>query len=161
MKFAQINKRLKRFAILLVLTIVAFIMAFATTFLPTQYTVDDFENALRHEGATVELLPESTNLVNVFPVSAAYRIKVNGEHLDTYEFEDDLHTLRVVRAVRPGGSSIEPSDEIKGLFISWVDRPHWYRKGQLIVLYVGHTPKMLKLFEKLLGSEFAPLPKVD
>jgi hypothetical protein len=159
MQFAQINKRLKWVVILVVLAVAAIGVAFTVSLLPTHYTADDFENALRYEGAIVEILPESTNLVNVFPVSAAYRIKVNGERLDTYEFENDSQTLRVVRAIEPGGSGILGGEGIKGLMIDWVMRPHWYRKGQLVVLYVGDTRKMLVLLEKLLGSEFASPPK--
>ena len=90
----------------------------------------------------------------MFPASG-YRIKVNGEHVDVYEFVDVLQAWRAVRAVGPDGSSISPSQGIIGLDIEWVMPPHWYHKGQLIVLYVGENSNLKATLAKLLGAEFA------
>lgn len=76
-------------------------------------------------------------------------IKVNDEVIQVYEFssEDDAKTASEI--VSKDGTEIGLS------IIRWIDEPHFYTKGKLIVQYIGHNPEMLSLLESLLGNQFA------
>ena len=39
--------------------------------------------------------------------------------------------------------------------ITWVDTPHFYKAGRIIVLYVGSNAAILSLLEEVLGPQFA------
>jgi hypothetical protein len=51
--------------------------------------------------------------------------------------------------VTPEGGSIGTS------MISWIDTPHFYKAGNILVLYVGSDEAILGLLEKVLGPQFA------
>jgi hypothetical protein len=39
--------------------------------------------------------------------------------------------------------------------VSWMDTPHFYKTGKIIVLYVGSDTTVLELLEGVLGPQFA------
>ncbi|PIN82220.1 MAG: hypothetical protein COV65_07595, partial [Nitrosopumilales archaeon CG11_big_fil_rev_8_21_14_0_20_33_24] len=39
--------------------------------------------------------------------------------------------------------------------IRWMDTPHFYSQGKIIVQYIGHNPEMLNLLDSFLGNQFA------
>jgi len=45
--------------------------------------------------------------------------------------------------------------EIGTSVIRWMDMPHFYTKGKIIVLYVGQNPEIKNLLESLLSQQFA------
>jgi len=52
-----------------------------------------------------------------------------------------------------GGCSISmPGKEVN---ISWVSLPHFYKKGTLIINYVGEDVQILEFLNKNYGAEFA------
>lgn len=51
--------------------------------------------------------------------------------------------------VAPDGGSIGTS------MVTWVDTPHFYKAGRIIVLYVGSDETVLGLLAKVMGAQFA------
>ena len=51
--------------------------------------------------------------------------------------------------VAPDGSSVGTSMPF------WVDDPHFYHSGKLIVLYLGSDQSILTALEAILGPQFA------
>lgn len=49
----------------------------------------------------------------------------------------------------------EDGTEIGTSIIRWIDVPHFYTKGKIIVLYLGQNPEITNLLESLLGAQFA------
>lgn len=43
----------------------------------------------------------------------------------------------------------------RGTAIDWVDKPHFYRKGKLIIQYIGRNDKILTDLEDILGEQVA------
>jgi len=39
--------------------------------------------------------------------------------------------------------------------VAWVDVPHFYKSGRIIVLYVGSETTVLDLLENAVGPQFA------
>ena len=92
---------------------------------------------------TVEVLDDSS-----FSVSTIV-IEVNGEIIQVYEFPSEINAKNASKIVSKDGTEIGLS------IIRWIDEPHFYNKGKLIVQYIGHTSEMLSLLESLLGNQFA------
>lgn len=105
--------------------------------------------ALQQQGATVTragALPQSS--YPFFSV-AAQRVVVNGEDVQVFEYADTRRADSDSSKVSPTGTPIGQSQ------ISWMDTPHFYKRDRLIVLYVGHSPDLLKTLEAILGPPFA------
>ena len=102
--------------------------------------------ALQAAGATVETGE---------PVSQAFFspegsiIKVNGADVQVFEYASVEAMENEASQVAPDGGSIGTS------MVTWMDTPHFYKAGRIIVLYVGSDESVLSLLENALGPQFA------
>jgi hypothetical protein len=76
-------------------------------------------------------------------------IKVNGADVQVFEYENTEEMELESSQIAPDGSSNATT------MITWVDTPHFYRAGRIIVLYVGSDQTILSLLENVLGPQFA------
>jgi hypothetical protein len=76
-------------------------------------------------------------------------IKVRGEDVQVFEYSDATAAEAQAALVSPSGSAVGTTK------IHWVGPPHFFKKGRLIVLYVGDDDKVLNALEAVLGRQFA------
>lgn len=76
-------------------------------------------------------------------------ILVDGVQVQVFEFGTEEEAIRAAEDINPDGSGT------KTMMITWIEPPHFYRKGKIIVLYLGTDAKMLSLLESALGKQFA------
>jgi hypothetical protein len=76
-------------------------------------------------------------------------ISANGESLQVFEYADERDAEAQAKLVDPRGDSVGTT------MVNWVDAPHFYRGGKLIVLYVGTNQDVIKALEDVLGPQFA------
>jgi len=103
-------------------------------------------DSLRGAGATVE---PGDQIEQAFFAVKGQIIKVNGADVQVFEYE----TVEAMEAdagqVAPDGGSIGTS------MVMWVEAPHFYNAGRILVLYVGEDQAILDLLEGALGAQFA------
>lgn len=112
----------------------------------SEYDYASFVDAFEKNGIsvnTVEILDDSSFSVPTIVID------VNGEMIQVYEFQSETDAKTASEIVSKDGTEIGLS------IIRWMDEPHFYTKGKLIVQYIGHTSEMLSLLESLLGNQFA------
>lgn len=105
-----------------------------------------FVSALQASGATVE---DGDSISQAFFSPVGNIIKVNGADVQVFEYESAEAMENEASQVAPDGGSIGTS------MVMWVDIPHFYKAGRIIILYVGSDQAILNLLEKLLGPQFA------
>ncbi len=76
-------------------------------------------------------------------------VSVGGADIQVFEFQNELDAEVASYTVSKDGTEIGTS------IIRWMDTPHFYTNGKLIVLYVGQNPEITTLLESLLGTQFA------
>lgn len=76
-------------------------------------------------------------------------IKVSGEDVQVFQYSHAAAVDAQAALVSPDGSAVGSSK------LHWVGPPHFYKKGKLLVLYVGDNDKVLKVLEAVLGQQFA------
>jgi hypothetical protein len=103
-------------------------------------------DALRAAGATVE---PSEPVTQVFFTPEGNIIKVNGADVQVFEYESAEDMENEASQVEPDGGSIGTT------MVTWMDTPHFYKAGRIIVLYVGSDETVLDLLESTLGPQFA------
>ena len=105
-----------------------------------------FITALEAAGATVELgEPISQPFFGV----EGNIIKVNETDVQVFEYEGVEEMELDSSQITSDGSSSATT------VITWIDTPHFYKSGRLIVLYVGRNEAILSLLESALGPPFA------
>ena len=105
-----------------------------------------FINALQAAGATVET---GDSITQAFFTPEGQMVKVNGADLQVFEYKSAEVLAKEVSQVAPDGGSIGTS------MVDWIDTPHFYKAGRIIVLYVGSDQAVLDLLDKVLGPQFA------
>jgi len=112
-------------------------------------TVEDeasFIAALQASNATTEI---ADPIIQDFFSPEGSIIKVNGADVQVFEYENSQAMESEASMVAPDGGSIGTS------MVTWMDAPHFYKVGRIIVLYVGSDPAILGLLEKVIGPQFA------
>lgn len=105
-----------------------------------------FVNALEHRGVLVEKVDILDDSAFSVPTIV---LKVGGVDVQVYEFasEDAAQTASMIVS--------EDGTEIGTSIIRWIDTPHFYMQGKIIVQYIGQNPEILNLLDSLLGNQFA------
>ena len=107
----------------------------------------DLLAALQSAGATTELGDSITQ--DFFSVDGRL-ITINGtDGIQVFEYENAEAMESDAAQVAPDGGSIGRS------MVTWMDAPHFYKAGRMIVLYIGKNETVLGLLEKAMGKQFA------
>lgn len=133
---------LNRLAVLLC----ALVLACATPTSTASSGAAALADSLRAAGLTVE--SAGTVEQPFFTVPARVYI-VGGEDVQIYEFATAAEAERAAATVGATGSTIGTSS------MSWMAPPHFFRKDNLIVNYLGSSEATLRELERLLGKQFA------
>ena len=112
---------------------------------------------LASAGATVEELDPSVSPVG-FSVGKGPRVAVNGGTIQVYEFPDEHAADTEAGYVSPDGYTVTVplgGDRNVSTHSDWLAPPHYYKKGRVIVRYVGDSMAVLEALEAVLGPQFA------
>ena len=102
--------------------------------------------ALEAAGAKVEI---GDSITQEFFSPEGHTVKVNGADLQVFEYENAEAMEKEASQVAPDGGSIGTS------MLTWIDTPHFYNTGRIIVLYLGNDQALLDLLNKVIGPQFA------
>jgi hypothetical protein len=106
----------------------------------------DLVDSVRAAGARVETAGEVDQ--PFFSVKGRM-ITVHGEDVQVFQYPDATGADAEAALVSPDGSAVGTTT------LHWIGSPHFYKKGRLLVLYVGDTARVLKALEAALGRQFA------
>ncbi len=102
--------------------------------------------ALQASGATAEA-SGSINQDFFSPVGSI--IKVNGVDVQVFEYDSVEAMEGEASQVSSDGGSVGTS------MVMWMEAPHFYKAGRILVLYVGSDQQILDLLEKVVAPQFA------
>ena len=74
---------------------------------------------------------------------------VGTETIQMYEYADAKAMATDTSKVSPDGGSVGTS------MMSWVGPPHFFKKGRILVLYVGNDQKTVDVLASAMGPQFA------
>lgn len=121
----------------------------------TQSTVylKELENELIGKGYRYTLQEAKRD----FLPAARKRILLEDNVLDIYLFSSEKKMEQAAKNISPDGCGYKSN--LKAIQVSWVSYPHFYKKGGLIVQYVGEDNSFLTELEAILGTQFAGAPR--
>ena len=76
-------------------------------------------------------------------------VNLNGESVQVFEYDSAETMESDAVLVDADGGTIGTS------MVSWMATPHFYKKGRILVLYIGDNQEMLRLLESVLSAQFA------
>jgi hypothetical protein len=112
----------------------------------TAKDLDTLVEALKAQGLNVE---RADDVSQPFFSIEGRALTVNGENVQVFRYPTTEAAGREAGQVSPDGSSVGTS------MMSWMAPPHFYRKDNVIVLYVGGNGEVLRALQSVLGAQFA------
>lgn len=84
---------------------------------------------------------------------------IEGEQLTIYLFKSNKTMEKAANGIQKDGSGYESKSLLKPtqVEISWVSDPHFFKKGNIIVKYIGTNKEIIELLKEILGPQFAGL----
>jgi hypothetical protein len=76
-------------------------------------------------------------------------LKVNGQDVQVFVYDTAEAMETEAAQISADASTIGTS------MPTWMDAPHFYKMGRLLVLYVGQDPIVLEQLNRVFGSQFA------
>jgi hypothetical protein len=144
---------MKRYSVSLLLALLAYILSGCgngATPSPTGAPVVEDQAsllvALQAAGATAEV---ADTIIQDFFTPEGSIIKVNGQDVQVFEYESAEAMEAEAAQVAPDGGSVGTA------MMMWMDAPHFYKTGRILVLYVGSDTTVPGLLENVIGPQFA------
>ena len=86
-------------------------------------------------------------------LAGGHILTVNGHRVSAYVYESAQEARGAAAGISPDGSSIR--EDGRATHIEWVDAPHFFNAGRLVVLYVGRDTAVLSRLVRILGPQIA------
>ena len=112
-------------------------------------SVEQLVQAVRREGLNATLGGGTNANVLPFFTVAARPILVDGSTIHAFEYPSAEAAATDVTLMKRDGQPAVPT------VITWVSTPRFYRRDQLIVLYVGCSPAIIEALDRTMGLAFA------
>lgn len=113
------------------------------------YSIKQFENAMNDKGYKFEI----KDVEQDFLPTERKRMMIDNKAIDIYLFSNDKDMENEASRIDIGGSTY--SNGYKSVKVRWVSFPHFYKKGSLIVQYIGEDKKIISDLKDILGEQFA------
>jgi hypothetical protein len=110
--------------------------------------MDQFVNLMKAKNYKFEL----KDVEKDFLPTTRKRILLGKEAIDIYLYNSNKEVENDAKRIDDGGC--EYSDGTKSINVSWASYPHFYKKGNIIVQYVGKNEKVISDLKDIFGEQF-------
>lgn len=145
-------RKLSKYAILLFLSLLMFSMFISCSNKKNSkntFDIEQFANQMKAKNYKFEL----KDVEKDFLPTTKKRMIIDKEAIDIYLYNSNKEVENDAKRIDDGGSMY--SNGIKSVNVSWVSYPHFYKKGNIIVQYVGENKKIISDLKEILGEQFA------
>ncbi|NLO09479.1 MAG: hypothetical protein GX129_06365 [Clostridiales bacterium] len=113
------------------------------------YTLEDFEVAMNDLGYDFVIKDVSRDFLQ----TTRKRMIIDDIAIDIYTFGNDKEMDIEAGYIDEGGCGYNNGH--RAVKVSWISYPHFYKKGSLIVQYIGEDSKIIRDLEDIMGEQFA------
>lgn len=113
------------------------------------HPVTDYASVLDHLRAAGVGAEPGEEVDQPFLAVKGKMIQVRGGDIQVFQYRDTAATEAQAAPISPDGATVGTTK------LQWVGPPHFYKQGNLLVLYVGDDARVLQALESVLGRQFA------
>jgi hypothetical protein len=113
------------------------------------FRLKEFEDTMKNIGYEFEIQDAQQD----FLPTTRKRMIFNHIALDIYLFSSDDNMECEANNIDSGGCGYD--NGFKAVNVCWVSFPHFYKKGNLIVQYIGEDEKIMSDLTDIFGEQFA------
>lgn len=113
------------------------------------FNIKQFQNEMKARNYNYEI----KDVPQDFLPTTRKRMIIDNKAIDIYLFSSNKNMENEARHIDSGGCQYDNGS--KAVNVSWVSYPHFYKKGNIIVQYVGEDKKIMSDLKDILGEQFA------
>lgn len=113
------------------------------------FSIEQFEDAMKKKGYNFEI----KDVQQDFLPTTRKRMIIDDKAIDIYIFSNNKKMESEAIHIDSGGCSYDNGS--KSVKVSWISFSHFYKKGSIIVLYVGEDKKVMSDLKDIFGEQFA------
>lgn len=113
------------------------------------FSLEQFEWAMKDRGYKFEVIDAEQDFIP----TTRKRMIFDNDVIDIYMFGSKNEMEEEAKHIDSGGCSY--TNLTKSVKVSWTSFPHFYKKGSLIVQYVGENENIILDLQDILGEQFA------
>jgi hypothetical protein len=113
------------------------------------YGIDQFVNEMKAKNYKFELKAAEKDFL---PTTRRSMI-IDKETIEIYIYNNDNDAENDAKRIDDEGCQY--NDGNKAVNVSWISYPHFYKKGSIIVQYVGGNEKIISDLKNILGKQFS------
>ena len=114
-----------------------------------QYNLEKFENDMNDKGYDFEI----QDVAKDFLPTTRKRMILDDIALDIYIFSSNKKMENEASNINNDGFGYNNGS--KAMQVSWISNPHFYKRGNIIVQYVGESKTILSELTEIFGEQFA------
>jgi hypothetical protein len=139
------------------IAVVIVIVAIATLGPKPPKQVTDYLTLLRYLRDSGASIVEKGEIHESFFDVEGRSVTVNGSAIQVFEYANTEAMEAEASCVSSEGFTItkEKGDIGVGYCVGWINPPHFYKAGRIIVIYIGDDDSIISLLENALGTQFA------
>ena len=145
-------KKLSKYIILLVLCLLIFTMLIgcgSKNDSENTFNIEQFANEMKAKNYKFTL----EDVEKDFLPTTRKRMIIDTESIDIYLYNSNKEVENDAKRIDADGGGY--SDSTKSVKVSWTSYPHFYKRGNIIVQYVGVNEKIISDLKDILGEQFA------
>lgn len=109
----------------------------------SDYNLENFKLDMESEGNTVEIISKDKDFFD----SPKFEVKFGDSKVLVYDYEEMSTLEKDISAITEKGLVVS------GTKLTWEKTPHYYKKGELLVIYDGEDSSVITILDKILGTE--------
>ena len=113
------------------------------------FNIGQFQSEMKSKNYNFEM----QNARKDFLPTTRKRMIIDNEALDIYLFSNNKKMENEAKCIDSNGFVY--SNGTKSIYVGWVSFPHFYKRGNVIVQYVGENEKIISDLMDILGEQFA------
>lgn len=113
------------------------------------YSLEDFELSMIGMGYDFEIEKVGSD----FLPTTRKRMTIDDTAIDIYVFDNDNETETEAGYIDERGWGYNNGH--RAVKVSWISFPHFFKKGSLIIQYIGEDSDIISLLEDIMGEQFA------
>lgn len=113
------------------------------------FNLEQFENKMREKNYNFQM----QDAENYFLPTTTKRMIIGSEGIDIYLYNSNKEVEDDAKRIHSDGFGYRGST--RSVEIDWISYPHFYKKGNIIVQYVGENKKIISDLKDIFGQQFA------
>lgn len=109
----------------------------------SDYNLENFKADMEEKGYEVEIISKDKDFFD----SPKFEVKFGEENASAYDYEDMSTLEKDLSAITENGLAVS------GTKLNWSKTPHYYKKGELLIIYDGDNTETINTLDEVLGSE--------